>query len=234
VLNAALVAGLYSEAEAADAKRQMAEINKLLVFSPRRMSGDEWMVAHRVEPGEMLAKIAAANNINYQFVQRINPGLEDPRKLRAGATIKLLKGPFHAVVTKHAFTMDLYLGAPGGEGSMYVTTFRVGLGTDDSTPTGKWLVEPGHKVTNPKYIDPRSGRIYEPDDPTNPLGEYWIGLLGTEGNSVGQPSYGVHATIEPDTIGKQASLGCIRLLNDDVALVFDMLSEGKSMVIVLP
>jgi lipoprotein-anchoring transpeptidase ErfK/SrfK len=233
VLNSGLAQQVCSQADMADAKRQIAEINKLLMFSTRRFPADDWMESHKVEPGEMLAKIAAAQNVSYRFVQRIN-GLDDPRKLRAGSTIKVPRGPFHAVVTKHAFTLDVYLGAPGGEDSLYVTTYRVGLGSDDSTPTGKWIVEPGRKVTNPKWVDVRTGRLFEPDDPQNPLGEYWIGLLGTEGSSVGQASYGIHATIEPDTIGKQASLGCIRLLSEDVAVLFDMLTEGKSTVIVLP
>lgn len=44
-------------------------------------------------------------------------------------------------------------------------------------------------------------------------------------------SYGIHGTIDPDSIGKQSSLGCIRLHTDDIAMVYDMLVEGKSMVV---
>jgi lipoprotein-anchoring transpeptidase ErfK/SrfK len=72
----------------------------------------------------------------------------------------------------------------------------------------------------------------EADDPKNPLGEFWIGLEGVDGNAVGQESYGIHGTIEPDSIGKMASLGCIRMLNDDVAVLYEMLVEGKSIVVV--
>ncbi len=49
----------------------------------------------------------------------------------------------------------------------------------------------------------------------------------------GQTSYGIHGTIEPDTIGRQASMGCVRLKVEDVQLVYDMLSEGKSRVLVM-
>lgn len=234
VLNNALIAGNLSDTEALEAKKMIAEMSKTLVFSNRRLQGDPWIIAHQVEPGEVLAKLGSMNGLTSSFLQQIN-GITDARKLRAGYTIKIVKGPFHAVVTKRAFTMDIYLGAPGGPGSMYVTTYRVGLGTDDSTPTGKWLVEPGKKLPNPTYYPPPGqGPVIEAEDPKNPLGRYWIGLKGFEGQSVGRLSYGIHGTIEPNSIGKQASLGCIRLLNQDVAQVFTLLVEGKSTVVVLP
>lgn len=234
VLNGVLSAGMLSETETLEAKKQIGELNKTLVFSSRRLPGDPWVVSHLVEPGEVLAKLGWANGVTAGFLQQIN-GISDPRKMRSGYTIKIIKGPFHAVVTKHAYSLDLYLGAPGGPGSMYVSSFRVGLGTDDSTPTGKWIVEPGKKVRNPVYYDPRGqGMTIDAEDPTNPLGRYWIGLKGTDGASVGKLSYGIHGTIDPDSIGKQSSMGCIRLVNDDVAQVFQMLVDGKSQVVVLP
>jgi lipoprotein-anchoring transpeptidase ErfK/SrfK len=158
--------------------------------------------------------------------------ISDARRLRAGATLKVLKGPFHAVVNKSEFRLDLYLGAPGGPDSVYVTSFHVGLGKDDSTPVGKWVVEPEKKIKNPVYYSPRGEGIVAADDPKNPLGDYWIGLAGTDGDAVGKQSYGIHGTIEPDSIGKQASMGCVRMRNEDVARVFECLAEGKSTVVV--
>ena len=70
------------------------------------------------------------------------------------------------------------------------------------------------------------------NDPKNPLGGYWMGLVGLEGDAVGKNSYGIHGTIEPDSIGKQASMGCIRLGHDDIALLFDLLVDGKSNVMI--
>lgn len=234
VLNDALIAGTLTATETLEAKKQIAEMSKTLVFSSRRLTGDPWIISHLVEPGEVLAKLGSMNGLTASFLQQIN-NITDARKLRAGYSIKIVKGPFYAVVTKHAFTMDLYLGAPGGAGSMYVTTYRVGLGTDDSTPTGTWIVEPGKKLPHPTYYPPAGqGPVIEADDPKNPLGKYWIGLKGIDGQSVGRASYGIHGTIEPESIGKQASLGCIRLLNQDVAQVFALLVEGKSTVVVLP
>lgn len=234
LLNRALVSGQLSSGDVAAARQMAGEINKTLVFSSRRLPDDPWVISHMVKPGENFQRIANQCDLTARLLQRIN-NIPDATKLRAGATIKLLKGPFHAIVTKSTFTMDLYLGAPGGEGSMYICTLPVGLGADDSTPTGTWRVAPGKKLINPTYYDPRGqGMVIEADDPKNPLGEFWIGLTGIEGEAVGKLSYGIHGTIEPESVGKMASMGCIRMQNEDVELVYEMLIEGKSTVIVRP
>lgn len=230
-LNPAIAQESLAGPELQQAMKLQEETNRTLVFSPRVLNGDEFSENYEVKSGEVLQRIAPRNAITATLIQRIN-NISDPRRLRAGQTIKLLKGPFHAVVTKGAFRMDLYFGGPGGAGSTYVCSLPVGLGQDDSTPTGTWQVATGKKLVNPKYYDPRGGGEIEPDDPKNPLGEYWIGLTGVGGEAVGKLSYGIHGTIEPDSVGKMASLGCIRMRHEDIALVYDLLVEGKSTVVV--
>jgi lipoprotein-anchoring transpeptidase ErfK/SrfK len=88
-------------------------------------------------------------------------------------------------------------------------------------------------VKNPVYYSPRGEGVIEADDPANPLGEYWIGLAGVEGDAVGKESYGIHGTIDPTSIGRMESMGCIRLKNEDVAVLFSTLVEGKSTVLVV-
>ena len=230
IYNAALISGKLSEPETRAAKQALAAVNDTVVFTPgRTFETDPWGGTFNVPPGGVLAKIAKRFDITPELLQRIN-GISDPRRLRAGQTLKIVKGPLHAVVDKSDFTLDLYFGAPGGPGSSYVTTFKVGLGKDDSTPLGKWLVEPGRKLTNPTYYSPRGEGVIEGNDPKNPLGEHWIALTGVEGAAVGKEAYGIHGTIEPDSIGTMASMGCIRLRNEDVARVYEMLVEGKSTV----
>jgi lipoprotein-anchoring transpeptidase ErfK/SrfK len=232
LLNDALQSNQLSEPEILHARSIIADINQTVVFSPTRFADDPYGGTYSVKSGDLLKKIADKNDVTWELLCRLN-NLSDPKKLRAGATIKLARGPFHAVVNKRAFTMDIYVGAaPGEKGSMYVTTFPVGLGKDDSTPTGVWLVEMHKKIKNPTYFSPRGEGVIDADDPKNPLGEFWIGLTGIDGHAVGKASYGIHGTIEPHTIGRQESMGCIRLLNEDVARVFELLVEGKSQVVV--
>lgn len=233
LVNRALLRGDFAdEADAAAARQLLQQLNEVLVFSPQRISGDPWVDSVTIRPGDRLTRIANEYAVPYELLLRIN-NIPDARRLRAGQTIKVVRGPIHAVVDKRRFTMDLFFGSPGGEDSVYITTFRVGLGSNDSTPTGLWRVTPENKLRNPTYYSPRGEGIIHADDPMNPLGEFWIGLTGVEGDAVGRLSYGIHGTIEPDSIGRMASLGCIRLLNEDVERVFEMLFEGRSLVRVI-
>ena len=61
------------------------------------------------------------------------------------------------------------------------------------------------------------------------LSQYWLGLVSRTEHAVGKMSYGIHGTIEPDSIGKQSSMGCIHAENEDVARnLQELLVEGKS------
>ena len=88
------------------------------------------------------------------------------------------------------------------------------------------------RIPNPKWWGARGQPPIESGDPKNPLGKYWLALTGTAGKAEGQQSYGIHGTIDPDSIGKQASMGCIRMRNEDVAVVYTLVLSGKSTVVV--
>ena len=229
-LNNALLSGKLNAFDTEATKKQIATINDQLIFSPHKYADDEYGGIYVVKPGESLQKIAASFDVPWQFLAQIN-NLSDPRKMRSGQKLKVIKGPFNVVVTKGKFNMDLWLGStPGQPGSMFVRSYPVGLGREDSTPTGTWMV--GTKAKDPIYYSPRGEGVMAADDPKNPLGHRWISLNGLNGKALGAQSYGIHGTIDPDSIGKQASMGCIRMHNEDVAVVFDMLAEGKSAVLV--
>ena len=61
---------------------------------------------------------------------------------------------------------------------VYVRSFDVGLGRDNRTPEGKFQVS--SRVENPQHTDPETGKIFDKDDPLNPVGEHWIAIKGTE------------------------------------------------------
>ena len=230
VLNDALQTGTLDRATSELTKSQLRELNNVIVYTPtKRFADDPFQSTYTVAGGDTLGKIARNLDVPYQFVARVNA--VKPTAIRVGQSLKIVNGPIHAVVSKKHFTMDLYLGAlPGQPGSMYLTTFDVGLGADGSTPTGIWEVTRGSKLVNPEWTNPRTNEVFGRDDPKNPLGERWIGLTGIAGDAVGQPSYGIHGTIFPETVGTNASMGCIRLRDADIEAVYDMLSEGKSTV----
>ncbi|MCP4247227.1 MAG: L,D-transpeptidase family protein [bacterium] len=221
-LNEALAYDLPLEERVA-LKADLTRLATETVFSPRITTGDPFVASHVIAPGETLDKIARKYAVTADLLARIN-AIADKNRIRAGQRIKVVQGPFRAVITKAAFTLDIYLG------DTFVRQYPVGLGADDGTPAGRWRIR--NKLTNPQYYPPRGGRIILADDPANPLGERWIGLEGLDGEAIGQQRYGIHGTIDPDSVGQSVSLGCIRMHNADVAEVYEMLVEGKSEVIV--
>jgi len=239
--NRALHDPRISERDRRLVRERMSALNQTLIFSPIVVDGDPVAEKYEIRPGDVLSRIARreAVNVDWRFLQRIN-GFSDPNKIRVGQTIKLVRGPFHAVVDKSDFRIDLYAGAPPmppfttdgyhGELPTYVTSFPVGLGEYGSTPTGRWVVRTSSKVENPAWTNPRTNESFGANDPENPIGEYWVGLEGVDENTSGESGYGIHGTIDPASIGQEMSMGCIRLGDENVALAFEMLTEGVSTV----
>lgn len=219
-LSSALIRGLPAD-QARQARNGLYDIAEKTVFGSAIVDGDPLVAKHVVQPGEALALIAKRYNVTADLIASIN-NIQNKNMIRAGQTLKVVNGPFHAVIDKRAFAMDVYLN------DTLVRQYPVGLGANDNTPTGDWEV--GTKLTNPDYYPPRGGRKIAADDPENPLGEHWIALVGISGEAVGQQRYGIHGTNEPDSIGKDMSLGCVRMHNPDVAQVYAMLIPSKSKV----
>ncbi len=217
-------------AEARTIRDVLTRLNADLIFSKRITPNDPLVAAHKVKPGQFLGPIARQYKTPWQLLERVNH--IKANRLRAGSTIKVVRGPFHAVVDKSEYRMDMYLDDPNTKQRIYIRSFEVGHGENNSTPTGAWLVERGRKLINPPWTNPRTGEFYNADDPKNPIGDRWIGLKGTDSDTQGLSGYGIHGTIEPDSIGKQKSMGCVRLRDDDVAWVYDLLYEGLSTVVI--
>ena len=163
-----------------------------------------------VAPGENLQGIAKKHDVSWQYLAKLN--LIEPKKLRAGQKIKVMNGPFAVVVDLSRFELTVHT-----QGH-FVARFPIGIGKDNKTPQGKFTVL--DKLEDPTYYGPDG--IVAHDDPKNPLGERWIDL----GNSIG-----IHGTIDPDSIGKAQSRGCIRLVNADVEDLYDLLTVGSEVVI---
>jgi lipoprotein-anchoring transpeptidase ErfK/SrfK len=225
-----------SDADTAWVRQQLTTINDTLVFSTAVTPDDPLVTSYVVQPGDKLATIARATGVrtDWRFIQRVNK-MSDPGRLRVGQKLKLVKGPFHAVVFKSSYRLDLYADATDTDGSrLFIRSFNVGLGEHNSTPTGRWTVKPQSKLVNPPWVNPRTGERFGADDPKNPIGEFWIGIQGADKNTEVLSGYGIHGTIDPESIGSDASMGCVRMLGDDIALVYELLVDGGSQIEILP
>jgi LysM repeat protein len=211
-------------AQRAFVKEQLSQLSEKWLFSKQVFPEDKLCTNYKVSPGDALEKIGRNYNVPYETLMRIN-GIDKPELLQAGATIKVINGPFHARIYRSTFTMDIFLQ------NTYVKSFPVGLGKQSrETPTGRWKVADGGKLIKPRWTDPDTGRTYEPDDPDYPLGSRWIGLEGLEGEAQGKTGFAIHGTNDPQQIGTQGSRGCIRLHNGNAVEVYNMLMPGVSIV----
>jgi hypothetical protein len=236
-LSRALASGHLKAAEEADAVEMLCELADEIIFSRKIIDGDPYAVSYIAQSGDSFAGLPPKGierrlglHVPWQLLLRIN-GLSSGSGLMAGKTVKLLYGPFHAIVTKSKFTMDVYLG------DVFVKRYKVGIGAPDSfTPAGYFQVSLGGKIPRAPYTAPNStSRAVHPDDPGYPLdpGGHWISLTGIREKGTDIPrtgGYGIHGTNDPSSIGKMVSHGCVRLSAADIKEVFSLLYEEWSMV----
>jgi hypothetical protein len=234
IYNRALAHRDASASERESIRAKLAQVNATLVFSPRVVAGDPFALEYTIQSGDRLARIVSRQGlaIDWRLLERVN-GI-NANRLRVGQKIKLLRGPFHAVVSKGDYRLDLFMGPPDEpENWTFVRSFRVGLGEGNSTPVGTFVVRNNSKLVNPHWVNPRTGQRFDADDPKNPIGEYWLGWEGV-GDSAGYTGYGMHGTIEPESIGRQMSMGCVRMSDEDIKLIYELLVERISVVKVVP
>jgi len=109
------------------------------------------------------------------------------------------------------------------------------------TPVGSFRVL--EKTIDPVWEHPQKG-THTPSGPANPLGSRWIGFhqdcqgrRGWDGEQMldikGCVVTGFHGTPNRWTVGRALSHGCVRLHDEDVREVFDLVSLGTP-VTVLP
>ena len=237
-LNRALHHASASASDREALRMRLSILAEELTFGPKIVAGDPMTRSYTVKPGEVISAIAPrqGTELDDAFILRVN-NIADATRVPAGKALKLVQGPFHAVVVKDRFRLDLYADERDAEGNrIYLRSFRVGLGEYGSTPIGEWIVpdKPNAKAVNPSWRNPRTGEVYPRGAADNPIGTRWIALQGTDQNTELMESYGIHGTIEPETIGTEASMGCVRLVDEDIKLLYEVLMPGRSTVVIIP
>jgi lipoprotein-anchoring transpeptidase ErfK/SrfK len=118
----------------------------------------------------------------------------------------------------------LYLVQPGGRAIRY----GIGVGRDGFTWQG--LLKISRKAEWPDWTPPPEMIERQPylprfmaGGPGNPLGARALYL--------GATVYRIHGTNRPDTIGTAVSSGCFRLVNSDVADLYDRIPVGTKVIV---
>jgi len=117
-----------------------------------------------------------------------------------------------------------------GPGGALVAYYPASIGsTEKPAPSGTYKVR--RVAFNPTYTyDPifafkgvaAKKKVEVAEGPRNPVGSVWIDL--------NKPSYGIHGTAHPETIGKTESHGCVRLTNWDANDLGHMVSKATVVV----
>jgi lipoprotein-anchoring transpeptidase ErfK/SrfK len=113
--------------------------------------------------------------------------------------------------------------------------YGVGVGRAGFAWSGKAIV--GMKRRWPRWVPPRTmvdrdanARRWingQPGGPSNPLGARALYLFSNGTDTL----YRIHGTNEPQSIGKAVSSGCIRLLNEDIAHLYDLVEIGTPVIV---
>jgi lipoprotein-anchoring transpeptidase ErfK/SrfK len=118
----------------------------------------------------------------------------------------------------------LYVVQPGGRALRY----GIGVGRDGFTWQG--LLKISRKAEWPDWTPPPEMIERQPylprfmaGGPGNPLGARALYL--------GATVYRIHGTNRPDTIGTAVSSGCFRLVNSDVADLYDRIPVGTKVIV---
>ena len=129
------------------------------------------------------------------------------------------KAPVRLVASKSGFWIRLQV----GDGIL--REFPIAIGKEGKTPTATFVMKA--PLEHPPWKDPVSGNLYHYGDPEYAIGTRWIGF---EPNGPHR-GLGIHGTNEPDSIGTQASLGCLRLRNADVEQLAALVAPGMKIEI---
>ena len=232
-LTSLIASGTLGSQDLKSARAELNDLGRVLFFDPSSLPNDPFVDRYTVAEGDSLSRIAKRGQItaDWRIIQRLN-NLRNPNAIRVGQSLKIPSGTFHAVVHKSDYTMDLYI--ENDTGKVIVASYPVGLGAYDGTPTGRFVVRTNSRLVNPQWTNPRTGEFFYADDPENPIGERWIRLRGIDPENKNLLGYGIHGTIDADSIGDMRSMGCIRLRDEDVKVVYEALTEQGSQITILP
>lgn len=198
-------------------EKMLGQINVNLLLSPAPMPEKTEYI---VQSGDILEKLAKKNGTTVELIQKCN-SLQG-KMIHPGDRLRIFNAKLTIAISKSR--NDLLLKA----NDRFFKRYPVGTGKFGTTPLGAFII--ADKITEPPWWRP-DGKMIPFGDKENVLGTRWMSLAAT-GATPKVRGYGIHGTWEPETIGKQASAGCVRLLNSDVEELFIIIPIGTPVTIV--
>ena len=194
--------------KAQEIKQRIEDLHMKMLFSP---GIDSHSTEYVVVKGDSLAKIAKKYNTTVELIRRANNLSSDI--IRVGDKLKVTTRVFSVIVDKSANQLFLK------SGDELIKTYTVSTGKNNSTPVGKFKII--NKLYNPTWF--KAGAVVPPNSPQNILGTRWMGF--------DIAGFGIHGTTEPESLGQQATAGCVRMKNEEVDELFDIIPVGTEVTI---
>jgi len=204
-----LIAEIPNAAEVMSWQKKVEEINVKLLFSPIPTPKS---TTYTIKPGDTLTKIAREFKTTTELLQKSNRLNGD--KIVPGQRIKVSTAAFTILVYK---SQNILILKADDE---FVKTYIVATGANNSTPVGTFKIV--NKLTNPTWF--KAGAVVPAESPENVLGTRWLGFDVS--------GYGIHGTIEPQTLGKSVTQGCVRMANPEVEELYAIVPQGTTVTIV--
>lgn len=184
---------------------------------------------------DSVVSVQTKYDVGYNAVENANPQLDMRRSFPKGSVVSipsqhLLPNGERKGIVINLPEMRMYYYP---EGSHDVFTYPIGIGKIGKTIpiTDTYITR---KTINPTWTPPEDIREFNLEQgivlpekmgpgPDNPLGPYAIYMK--------IPTYLIHSTIFPESVGKRASFGCIRMYESDIKSFFPSISKGIPVVI---
>ena len=183
---------------------------------------------------------AERGHMSQRGLERLNPGV-DWEHIAAGMKLVIPDFPsieeYLSETRKHTPAEYIKVSLSRFEITAYdandrcIALFPCSIARDKSKRPAEGELKVVTKIPNPNYTytpdfvpkGQKASKYVLMDGPNNPVGVAWIGL--------NLPTYGIHGTPKPETVGSAESHGCFRLSNWNVARLYAMVRPGTKVIV---
>lgn len=190
-------------------QRELGDLNINIIMSNMP---NEYAIMHEVVSGDTLGELAKTYKTTIELIKLSN-NLKN-NIIRIGQRLRIWTGAFNIFVDKSQNILILK------QGDEVLKVYDVSTGEHNSTPVGEYKVTT--RLEDPVWFN--RGVVVPPESPQNVLGTRWLGF--------NIPGYGIHGTVDPETIGQQVTAGCVRMRNQEVEELYNIIPIGTPVVIV--